>query len=207
MSNLGIGVRFVGLSVTCMFALIGVATPAKAGCESTLLGGAMATKEEVIRKLRLEPLPGEGGYYRETYRSPLRTSARNVGIMAEGQRSLGTAIYYLVGEQEFSALHRLKGDEIFHFYSGDPVEMVQISPDGRLKRITMGPDIMNGHQVQVVVPAGTWQGTRLCRGGRWALLGTTMAPGFEFTDFELGNREALLSQYPELSNDIVEFTR
>ncbi|HAZ07465.1 MAG TPA: hypothetical protein DCZ01_02830 [Elusimicrobia bacterium] len=167
----------------------------------------MDTKEDIIKKLGLLPLPGEGGYYRETYRSGATVDAKSVGIDAEGRRSVGTAIFYLVGPDEFSALHRLKTDELFHFYAGDPVEMLQISEDGTVKKVLLGPDVLSGHEPQVLVQAGVWQGTRLQGRGSWALLGTTMAPGFEFSDFELGARKALTARYPKLTADIERFTR
>jgi len=169
--------------------------------------GRMDTKEDIIKKLGLLPLPGEGGYYRETYRSGATVDAKSVGIDAEGRRSVGTAIFYLVGPDEFSALHRLKTDELFHFYAGDPVEMLQISEDGTVKKVLLGPDVLSGHEPQVLVQAGVWQGTRLQGRGSWALLGTTMAPGFEFSDFELGARKALTARYPKLTADIERFTR
>ena len=150
----------------------------------------VSSKEEIIKKLQLEPLQDEGGYFRRTY--------------ADASSS---AIYYLVTPNDFSALHRLKGNEVFHFYAGNPVDMVQFGSDGVLKKITLGSDFMNGMEPQVVVPAGTWQGTRLHDGGEWALLGTTMAPRFEYEDFELGDRSTLILQFPYLSDVIKAFTR
>jgi predicted cupin superfamily sugar epimerase len=171
-------------------------------------GGTVVTKEQIIKKLGLTPLPGEGGYYKETYRCQMALDARTLGIQADGQRNLGTAIYYMVTGKEFSALHRLPGDEIFHFYAGDPVEMVQFDPKtGEVKKIILGSDILGDQQVQVVVPAGVWQGTHLVKGGKWALLGTTMAPGFDFHDFELGDRKKLLDQFPSHMEDIQGLTR
>jgi predicted cupin superfamily sugar epimerase len=148
------------------------------------------TTQEIISKLNLEPLAGEGGYFRLNYQS-----------------EQASAIYYLVTPKDFSALHRLKGDEIFHFYAGDPVEMVQLSADGALKKTIIGSDFMNGMEPQVVVPAQVWQGIRLVEGGKWALLGTTMAPRFEYEDFELGNREKLSELFPKFAEVIKAFTR
>lgn len=146
--------------------------------------------EQIIKKLNLEPLEGEGGYFRNTYRTDHRS-----------------AIYYLVTPNDFSALHRLKHDEIFHFYSGDPVEMVQINGSGELKKVMLGSDFLNNMEPQSIVPAGVWQGTRLAPGGQWALLGTTMAPRFEYSEFELGDRNALIQQFPQHANEIQLYTR
>ena len=112
--------------------------------------------ETVIRLLDLEPLPPEGGYFRSTYRAPV------VGL----ERPLSTAIYYLVTPEQFSALHRLPHDELFHFYRGDEVEQFLIHPDGRGETRRLGPAIERGTQPQVVVPGGAWQGTRLVAAGR-----------------------------------------
>ncbi len=131
--------------------------------------------EEIIQALHLTRMPGEGGYYRETYRSSGLLKEEHLGIKHVGDRNHSTAIYYLVTAEHFSALHRLPQDEVFHFYMGDAVEMLQIAPDGAWKKIIMGPQIMAGQVLQTSVPGGHWQGTRLANGGKWALLGTTVA--------------------------------
>jgi hypothetical protein len=122
-------------------------------------------------------------------------------------RHARTAIYYLLTNETFSAMHRLRGDEIFHFYLGDPVEMLHLHPDGSGATITLGPALHEGMHPQVVVPAGVWQGARMTGQGRWALLGCTVAPGFEFEDFELGKREALVRAYPGFAEMIRSLTR
>src|SRR5262249_26449216 len=147
----------------------------------------MLAVEDIIASLGLKPLPREGGYYRETYRSG--NSIAN--------RSLATAIYNLLTPDTSSALHKLPSDEIFHFYCGDPVSMLQLHPDGTGRIVTIGPNIGENQQPQVVVPAGVWQGSWLVNGGRYALLGTTMAPGFDFADYEPGDRAELLRRFPE----------
>src|SRR5262249_996461 len=111
----------------------------------------MPTAQQIIALLDLKPLPREGGYYRETYRAP--ESLR--------ERSLCTAIYYLLTPDTFSALHRLPVDEIFHFYLGDPVQMVQLHPDGTGRILTLGPNLSAGQSPQVVVLGGVWQGSWL----------------------------------------------
>ena len=153
---------------------------------------------QIIQKFGLLPLPGEGGYFSETYRLHNHEIGKS--------RALNTAIYYFITPNDFSALHKLKSDEIFHFYAGDRAEMVQISPDGQLKSFTLGNAILAGDTPQVVVPHDTWQGTRLKTGGKWALLGTTCAPGFEFTDFELGSRAELTKEFSQHAEIIKAYT-
>jgi predicted cupin superfamily sugar epimerase len=170
--------------------------------------GNNVTADQLIQKLGLVPLPEEGGFYKETYRSSNeQVSARSFGIPSEGTRVASTAILYLVTPDSFSALHKVASDEIFHFYSGDPVEMIQIDEAGSLKKFVIGSDIMNGQSPQIVVPRGVWQGLRLKKGGKWALMGTTVAPGFEFEDFEIGEQNKLINQFPQHESDIKQFTR
>ena len=170
-------------------------------------GSPRGIKARIIKALGLQPLPGEGGYYRETYRSGTQVPIPSKNGEQPVTRHLGTAIYYFVTPREFSALHKLTSDEVFHFYGGDPVEMLQISETGEAKTIILGPNVLEGHQVQVTVPAGTWQGTRLLKGGKYALMGTTVFPAFEFSDFELGKRADLSARFPQLAAQIKRFTR
>ncbi len=165
------------------------------------------TAEEVKQLLRLEPLPGEGGFFRETYRSRWQVSAEYLPDGFRGSRSIGTAIYYLITPESFSALHRLPGTEVFHFYCGDPVLMLQLLPDGSSKTITLGSDLLDQQQPQVVVRGHVWQGSRLAPGGRWALMGTTMSPGFDYSDYESGDRAQLATQYPGAADRIKEYVR
>jgi predicted cupin superfamily sugar epimerase len=155
----------------------------------------MATAEELIAALHLKPLPQEGGYYRETYRSPDAPPAASLPDRSP-MKSASTAIYYLLTPHTFSSLHRLPSDEIFHFYLGSPVQMLQLGPNGQGRTIILGPDVLAGQCPQVVVPRGVWQGSFLIPGGSYALLGTTMAPGFDFADYQAGNRERLIQEYP-----------
>jgi predicted cupin superfamily sugar epimerase len=152
----------------------------------------MTTPDEIIRLLQLTPHPEEGGYFRETYRSH---GNFHPGPPFEGDRSWSTAIYYLLTAESFSAMHRLPGDELFHFYLGDPVEMLELLPRGEGRVTTLGPDLRT-MRLQHLVPGGIWQGSRLAAGGTWALLGTTMAPGFDFADYEHGDA-GLMASHPE----------
>ena len=172
--------------------------------------------QEIVKKLGLEPLTDEGGYFSESSRTNLKvpgvmprrsaTGGTHAGSI-QGERPFSTAIYYLLTPDTFSAIHRLASDEVYHFYLGDPVELVQLLPDGGVTVSTLGTDIAAGMVPQLVVPAGVWQGSRLAAGGRFALLGTTMAPGFSGRDFQLGERAALSARYPEQVERISALTR
>jgi predicted cupin superfamily sugar epimerase len=166
----------------------------------------MLTAQEVIDCLQLVPLTIEGGYFRETYRSPLRHMEHALPPEYGGERNASTAIYYLLTPETFSAIHRVKSDEVFHFYTGDPVEMLQLWPDGEAKIVIIGNDLVAGHRPQLVVPAGVWQGCRLVPGGRWALMGCTVAPGFDYADFEAAARGELVRDYPEHAELITALT-
>lgn len=158
---------------------------------------------EIIRLLGLQPLPGEGGFYRETYRSVGKFNGTD-GVFPD-DRHHATAIFYMVTPETFSTLHRLPGDEIFHFYLGDPVRMLMLHPNGSGEEVILGPDLSAGQRVQSLVPGGTWQGTRLLPGGRFALLGTTMSPGFDFRDYQAPDRQQLMIGYPAFSERIMEY--
>lgn len=155
--------------------------------------------QDLATRLGLEPLGFEGGYYRETYRSPVRRPGPELDPIYLGDRNIGTAIYYMLTPDSRSMMHRLKTDEMYHFYLGDRVELLMIREDHSHELVELGSDVMAGERVQHLVPAGTWQGSRLAPGGRFALMGTTMCPGFELDDFELGRRSDLVARYPELT--------
>jgi uncharacterized protein len=164
------------------------------------------TADEIRKLLRLEPHPVEGGWYRRTY-----TSEVSVALL-RGVRPYGTAIYYLLEEGAFSEMHMLASDEIFHFYYGDPVEMLQLLPDGGSAVFTLGPDLAAGQHVQLVVPAGVWQGTRLVNDGRSggakvALLGCTVTPGFDFADYRNAPAAELIAGWPLEAERIRKLTR
>jgi uncharacterized protein len=152
--------------------------------------------DRIAALLGLTTLRGEGGRFRETYRAPLEFPERTLPPVYGAARAASTAIYYLLSPDTFSALHRLRGDEVYHFYLGDAVELLQLHPNGRGEVTVLGADLEAGMRPQLVVPATVWQGARLRPGGRYALLGTTMAPGFDFADCELGTRAALTRQFP-----------
>ena len=167
----------------------------------------MLTADEIIARLGLRPHPEEGGFFAETYRAAERLEAPGLHSRYAGPRAVSTAIYYLLTLETVSALHRLASDEVFHFYLGDPVEMLHLLPDRSHRVLTLGQDLAGGMTPQVVVPAGVWQGARRAAGGQWALLGCTVAPGFEFADYEHGRRGPLAEAYPAARDLIVALTR
>jgi predicted cupin superfamily sugar epimerase len=160
------------------------------------------TADQIKSLLKLEPHPVEGGWFRRTY-----TSAGNVEL-PRGVRAQGTAIYYLLEAGTFSEMHVLDSDEIFHFYLGDPIEMLQLYEDGSGSAVfTLGGDLRAGQNVQLVVPTGVWQGTRLVEGGKVALLGCTVTPGFDFADYRGGSYAELAAKWPAEAERIKKLTR
>jgi predicted cupin superfamily sugar epimerase len=159
------------------------------------------TAAEIKKLLQLEAHPIEGGYFRRTYTSKLSVQT------AAGERAMGSAIYYLLEPGTFSEMHVLTSDELFHFYLGDPVEMLQLWPDGHSALLTLGPDLANGQLVQTLVPAGVWQGTRLIGDGKVALLGCSVVPGFDFADYTSGSYTELAANWPTEDGRIRSLTR
>jgi uncharacterized protein len=127
--------------------------------------------------------------------------------LGRGKRAQGTAIYYLLEPGTFSEMHVLDSDEIFHFYLGDAVEMLLLYPDGRSVVRTLGPDLLAGQQVQLIIPAGVWQGTRLVGEGKVALLGCTVTPGFDFADYRNAGYAELAEKWPDEAERIKGLTR
>lgn len=164
----------------------------------------MPTAQELIAHLNLQPHPKEGGFFRETYRATDQFSV--LPSRYPGPRSASTAIYYLLTPDTYSAMHRVASDEIFHFYLGDPVRMLQLYPDGTSRTLILGSDLLSGQQPQVLVPHGVWQGSMLEPGGKFALFGCTVAPGFEYADYESGLRDELQKQFPEFAELIRKLT-
>jgi hypothetical protein len=144
--------------------------------------------DDIIRILGLEVLPHEGGMWVQSYH--------------DGH---STAIYFLIRDEDFSAMHLLTGPEIWHFYAGSPVQMLMLYPDGRVQEPMLGPNLSAGQRPQVIVPSGVWQGAS--SSGAWSLLGTTMAPPYHEDGFELAHAEALEESFPSASDRIRELTR
>ena len=160
------------------------------------------TADEIIALLKLEPLPHEGGFFRQTY-----VSAQTL----PGGRTAGTAIYFLITPDDFSALHLLKTDEVWHFYAGDPVEHITLddrSGDG--EKNLLGTDFAAGQRPQLSVPGNCWQGARLAPGRRvhgWTLLGCTMAPGWLADECSMAVRDTLLKRFPVWADPVRALTR
>ena len=159
------------------------------------------TAADLIQSLGLKPHP-EGGHYVETFRSELVTQS------ARGTRSASTAIYFLLKPGEFSAFHRVTSDEVWHHYAGAPVELHLIDDDGRHLEHRLGKALHAGERPQWVVPAGVWQAARASAAATEpTLCGCTVAPGFEFSDFELPRRETLVRRFPRHAELIARLTR
>ncbi|WP_055494516.1 cupin domain-containing protein [Streptomyces sp. TP-A0356] len=146
------------------------------------------TPEDLVAHYGMEPIPREGGRFRQTWEGAERPDGRPEG----------TAIVALLtaAPDDYSALHRLPSDEVWHFYLGDPLELLLLAPDGAARTVVLGPDLLGGQHVQFTVPAGTWMGGRVAEGGSWTLFGCTMAPGFTYGAYEHGDAAELTARYP-----------
>jgi uncharacterized protein len=157
----------------------------------------------LIQTLGLAPHP-ERGFYVETHRASARVSATGRGV----ERSASTAIYFLVSAEEpITFLHRLASDEVFHLYEGGPLEVLRLLPDGSSDVARLGLDLERGERPQLVIRQGTWFGTELAAGATHCLIGCTVAPGFEFEDFELADAAALAGRYPAERERIARMRR
>jgi predicted cupin superfamily sugar epimerase len=159
-----------------------------------------------IEWLQLRPHP-EGGFFRETYRSPETIPRRHLPPRFAGDRAFATAIYFLLQGDDFSALHRIKQDELWHFYDGCPLTISVITDAGDLSAIRLGRGVRAGEVLQAVVPAGYLFGARPDDRGSYALAGCTVAPGFDFADFEMPSRQELVARYPQHKAVIEQLTR
>jgi len=162
--------------------------------------------DEIIKMLHLEAHPCEGGYFRETYRSRETLSASDLPERYGASRTYSTAIYYLLTAETRSLLHRVKSDEVWHHYQGAPVTLLLLYPDGTSLRRVLGNDIAAGQLPQLTVEHGVWQGAFIAE-GEYALMGNTVAPGFEYADFEHGRRAELCSAWPLESELIIKLTQ
>ena len=153
-----------------------------------------------ISALELLPHP-EGGFYKETYRS------EGITPTPQGGRNLSTAIYFLLEKGNFSAFHRIKSDEVWHFYDGDPLSVYVIHSNGTLDEIKLGLNLSKGQMPQAVVPANCWFASMVAEGGDFSLVGCTVAPGFDFRDFEMAKRTELAAEFPQHLEIISNLTR
>jgi predicted cupin superfamily sugar epimerase len=159
-----------------------------------------------IEKLQLAPHP-EGGYFRQTYRSEVVIAREALPAGFSGARAVSTAIYFLLEGENFSAFHRLRSDEVWHFYVGEPLLVHVIDTDGQYSRILLGGDPGAGQVLQAVVRAGCWFASHVEDWKRFVVVGCTVAPGFDFADFEMGKRDELVARYPEFLKIIERLTR
>jgi len=163
---------------------------------------------EIIRHLHLVQHP-EGGYFCENYRSPEWLSAKGLPRRYQGKRSVSTAIYYLLQSGDFSALHRIQSDELWYFHAGVPLEIVTLSKAGVFSTIKLGMDLEKGERPQVMIPRGVWFGAAV-RGadkGAYTLTSCSVAPGFDFADFEMAQQSELLKKFPWQRRLILKWTR
>lgn len=164
------------------------------------------TFNEIVEHLKLQAHP-EGGFYKETYRSELVISDKALPKDFGGDRNSCTSIYFLIDKTNFSALHKIKSDEIWHFYAGDALEVIEITEEGELIKTLVGNKLNEGQVFQYTVKAGNWFGSRVAEGGNYSLVGCTVSPGFDFKDFEMAKKESLTKVFPEHENIIRELTR
>jgi uncharacterized protein len=166
----------------------------------------MTSLDTLIRALRLNPHP-EGGYFRETYRSEGVIRREELGGKFSGNRNFSTCIYFLLTSESFSAFHRIVQEEAWHFYDGSPLHLHMISPQGKYQDVIIGRNIEQGEVPQFVVPGGTWFAAEVTVNDSFSLLGCTVAPGFDFADFEMGKRDELIADFPECREVIRSLTR
>ena len=162
--------------------------------------------QAIISKLDMQPHP-EGGYYKEIYRSEDEISSDFLSERYPGGRNCSTSIYYLLISGSFSAFHKINQDEIWHFYDGAPVAIHIISPFGKYKKQIVGRNLDQEEVPQLVVPGNHWFAAEVTEHDNFSLVGCTVAPGFDFDDFELAKRDELISVFPDHSEIIKMFTR
>ncbi len=166
----------------------------------------MTRVEELTTKLQLLPHP-EGGFYKEIYRSADHIKQAHLPDGYPGDRAYATSIYFLLTAGNFSAYHRIRQDEMWHFYEGSPIEIHEIDSDGTHSVTILGTDLDSGQRPFHVVKGGVWFGSRVHGNGAYGLVGCTVAPGFEFADFEMADRQELIAAFPNLESEIVALTR
>ncbi|MFL9485223.1 cupin domain-containing protein [Chitinophagaceae bacterium LWZ2-11] len=164
------------------------------------------TVKQLVELYQLQPHP-EGGYYKETYRSCESIATNGLPERFGGERQLSTAIYFLLDKGNFSGFHRIKSDECWHFYAGQTLYVHILHTNGQLETILLGNNPLSGERFQAVVPAGCWFASEPASETEYAFVGCTVAPGFDFTDFELAKADELSKEYPEHSSIIRRLCR
>lgn len=165
----------------------------------------------IIDRLKLQPNTAEGGYYADVYTSPIEIPNKDLPgfTPVNGHHQICSAIYYFLDGNDFSAMHKVTGDMLYHFYSGDPVEMLLLYPEGYPKQSEVcifSNNMISGNPLKLI-PGGTWLGSRLLPQGNYSLMGVTMSPGFDPADYSIGKREELIKQYPQQKDLIIQLTR
>lgn len=160
---------------------------------------------DIIYKLKLKPHP-EGGFFRETYRSSEKIKENSLDNGYIGDRNYATCIYFLLTSDNFSAFHRIKQDEIWHFYDGSPLQLHIISESGVYTSHAIGKNLNKGEVPQFVVSGGSWFAAEVIVNNSYSLIGCTVSPGFSFEDFELKSRNKLISLYPNREKIIIKLT-
>jgi predicted cupin superfamily sugar epimerase len=166
----------------------------------------MSVTNQLIKKYNLEQHP-EGGWYKQTYKCNEQIVADALPDRFKANRAFSTAIYFLLKKGNFSAFHRIKSDECWHFYAGDPLLIYIIEQNGELKIISLGNDLKKGQSFQYVVPANCWFASRPASGSEYCFVGCTVSPGFEFEDLELANVTELSAIYPKHKKIIEQLCR
>ncbi len=176
---------------------------------AALPAAPVGTAARFVERLAMQKIPDEGCWFSVTYVSPDRLEVGGLPPRFKTARAAGTAIYALVTREDFSALHKLSTDETWHFYAGDPIELLLLKPDGTHEIVVIGPDLLNGQQPQFTVPAGTWMAARPRRDdpSAYSLFGCTLSPGFDYGDYTPGYRDDLQKRYPACAELIAAFTR
>jgi uncharacterized protein len=180
------------------------------GLAASPLGAApRPTAQALIEHFKMTRIPQEGPWFTLTWRSEETLPRSALPDRYDGPRPAGTAIIGIITRTDFSAMHRLKTDEMWHYYGGDPLELLVLHPDGTGEVVVLGPDVLAGQKLQYVVPRGSWQGARPLgdKSDAWSLFGDTLAPGFEYADFEMGYRDELQRTYRVHSAAIARLTR
>jgi predicted cupin superfamily sugar epimerase len=162
--------------------------------------------DDIIEQLGLQKHP-EGGYYNETYRSRGKIPKQALGPDFGGDRNYSTAIYFLLTSDNFSAFHRIRQDEIWHFYEGSPIRLHILDQNGKYEEVILGNDLGKMHHFQYVVQAGHWFASEVSEHDSYSLAGCTVSPGFDFEDFEMASGEQLVAKYPSQTELIKRLTR
>jgi len=162
--------------------------------------------KDIIEHYAMQPHP-EGGYYKETYRAAETISSGALPMRFAGARHFSTAIYFLLEQGNFSAFHRIKSDECWHFYAGGALLIYVLNENGSLQTVKLGDDVLKDETFQYVVPAGCWFASAPAQGTEFSFVGCTVSPGFDFEDFELAQKDVLQKQFPQHSELIARLTR